>query len=137
MSLIKPETPEERRRVIRNFGLLMSLVFGLLSAALLWKSRPAAPYCLALTAFFGLSALLAPGVLAPLERIWMKFAEKLSVVMTYVIVTLTFYLAVTPLALMFRLFGKDSLGKKFDRKLGSYWIPVEENGPGTRPYLPY
>ena len=138
MSLInRPETIEERRKKVREFGLLMALVFGVLGAMLLWKSRPATPYVLAVTAFFGLSAILAPAILDPLERVWMKFAEKLSVVMTYVIVTLTFYLAITPIAVLLRLLGKDSLGKHFDRSKDTYWIPVEENGPGTRPYAPY
>ena len=138
MSLInRPETPEERRKKVREFGLLMALVFGGLGAALLWKSRPATPYVLALTAFFGLCGLLAPAVLDPLERIWMKFAQKLSIVMTYVIVTLTFFLAITPIAVVVRMLGKDPLGKKFDPSVDTYWIPAEENGPASRPYAPY
>ena len=60
-----------------------------------------------------------------------------AVVMTTVILVLTFVLAILPAGLLQRLFRRDMLGLKFDAKRDSYWAPVEPDGPWSRPDKPY
>ncbi len=108
-----------------------------ISGMLLWKGRWTALITIGIGAFFLLMGLFAPKLLGPIERVWLKFGEKLSVVMTYVIVTITFFMVVTPIALITRLIGRDALGLKIEPERESYWEPTEKDGPGTRPYLPY
>lgn len=111
-----------------------SCAFGLL---LLWWSNVLGPYLLGAGAAFLAAGLLFPRVLAPIERGWMKFAEALSTVMTVVILTVTFFLVITPIGLLRRALGNDSLGMKFGRKSASYWVPVPPDGPGSRPDKPF
>ncbi len=127
----------ERLRVLRNFGLVLGTAFGLLDAFLYWRGRPSAPVFFGISAFFFLGAFLFPAKLDKFEIYWMKFAEKLSVVMTFLILTLTFIVAIIPLGLFLRLIGKDLLNLKIKKEDKSYWIPVPSDAPGTRPYLPY
>jgi len=54
---------------------------------------------------------------------WMTLAFALGFVMSNVILTLFFFLLVTPIGLLSRLFGKDFLARKLDRHAASYWIP--------------
>ncbi len=53
---------------------------------------------------------------------WFKLSETLGYVMSRVILTLVFFLVLTPVALLSRLFRKkDLLGKNFDRTVSSYF----------------
>jgi hypothetical protein len=135
MNLIENSQSDLKRN--RDFGLLMALVFSILGGALLWKGSANCLYLFALASVFLLAAIYVPLGLSPLEKAWMKFAEKLSVVMTYFLVTLSFFVAIVPMSILLRLLGKDLLGLALEPEKGSYWEPVEVDGPGTRPYTPY
>ena len=67
----------------------------------------------------------------------MKFAEIMGAIMTRVILTITFFLIVTPIGFIMRLAGKDSLGLRKNADASTFWIPVEPDGPGTRPDKPF
>jgi hypothetical protein len=54
-----------------------------------------------------------------------------------VILTITFFLVITPLAVIRRLKGDDALGLRFDPAMESYWTPVEPDGSCARPDKPY
>ena len=60
----------------------------------------------------------------------MKFAHALGWVNTRIIHTLVYYLIFTPLALVFRVIGKDPMNRKFQAG-HSYWV-VRENAPFDR-----
>jgi len=70
---------------------------------------------------------LAPIVVKPLYYAWMTMALALGFVMTRVLLTIFFFLVLTPVALIFRLLRRDPLNRKLDRAAESYWIP--------KPYL--
>lgn len=137
MALIKKDDKEARRKVLRDFGLVMTLALSVIGGILLWGGSPSCLYLFTPASFFLICAIFAPDVLEPLERVWMKFADKLNVVVTAILMTLTFYLMITPIGLIMRLLGKDLLSLKLDPEKDSYWVPVEEDAPGTRPFLPY
>lgn len=127
---------EETAR-LRRFGLVMVAAFGALGGLALWRGRPTGWYLLAVAGGFLVAAGLAPALLRPVERGWMAFAAVLQRVMTTLILTLTYYLMVTPLGVCMRLFGKAPLRKNGDPQEQTYWIPTEEEGPQTRPDKPY
>jgi hypothetical protein len=133
--LTKPilKTPRE----LRTFALIMTGALGLLGVLLLWRGRSAWPYLLGLAALFLILGLAAPTLLRPVERLWMKLAHVLGIVMTFVILTLTFYLVLTPLGLLLRLLGKRPLDLPFEPDRSSYWVPIDPDGPATRPDRPY
>lgn len=122
---------------LRKFGLVMAAAWAVLASVSWWRSSPAAVYLAGLAIVFLGPAILWPRALGPVERAWMTFANVLSVVMTRVILTLTFYLVITPIGLLLRLLHKDVLGLRADRKAQSFWLPIEPNGPSTRPDKPY
>ena len=130
---MRPKTSRE----LRKFGFVMAGAFGVLGAIAAWRGRPAAPHLLAVAVLFVLPALAWPRILAPIERAWMKLAEAIGSVMTVVILTLAFIVVFTPMGIILRLLGKDLLGLKPDRKLQTYWTPVEADGPATRPDKPF
>ncbi len=133
----RPEAGGKPRRELRRFGYTMAVALALLAALLLWRQRPAWPFVAGGAALFAVLALVAPQSLRAVERAWMMVAGWLSVVMTYVVLTLAFFLVVTPLGLIRRVFRHDPLHLKLDRDASSYWVAVEPDGPGSRPDRPY
>lgn len=125
------------REALRRFGLVMAVPLAVLGGALLWKGRPAGPCLLAAAAVFAVLAVGAPRLLAPVERWWMAFARVLGTAMTYVVLTLTWVLLVTPIALVMRLAGKDPLALRRRRERPTRWVPVEPDGPCSRPDKPF
>jgi ABC-type uncharacterized transport system permease subunit len=53
----------------------------------------------------------------------------LGAVMSAVILTLLFYLVITPLGLVMRLVGEDPMRRRFEPELPSYWIRRKSAGP--------
>lgn len=63
-------------------------------------------------------------LLKALYGYWMKFAHALGWVNTRIILSLVYFLIFTPLALIFRLLGKDPMERRFE-VVESYWIKRE------------
>lgn len=125
------------RRKLKKFGLTMFGALAVLAVLLLLRQRSAWPWLAGCSSLFLLSALVKPGILAPVEKVWMGFAGVLGFVMTNVLLTLVFFIGVMPTGLLMRLFGKDPIRKGFKKNSGSYWIDVRNDGPGGRPDKPY
>ena len=126
---------------LRKFGRVMAGAFGVVALIIFWRSGwTQTPWVerfgIAAAAFLALS-IVWPKALAPIEWAWMKLAMVLNYVMTRVLLTLVFFLAVTPVGLIFKLFKKDPLDRSFDRSKGTYWVDPEQDGPWTRPEKPY
>jgi Saxitoxin biosynthesis operon protein SxtJ len=121
-------------RELRKFGLTVGGVFLFLGVLLLLRHRPS------YLVFCGAGALLvAFGVIWPraLKYVyiaWMTLAFTLGFVMSNVILTLFFFLVVTPIGLLARLFGKDFLARKWDKQAPSYWIPYGREAKPANSY---
>jgi hypothetical protein len=127
----------DQRRHLRKFGLIMSVPFVLLSAFLFYKGRPAAPYFLVPGALLALFGLVWPLALGPVEKGWMWFAGKLQIVSTTIILSVAFYLIVTPIGLFMRITGRDLLKIRRHDEQESFWLPADKEGSATRYKKPY
>ena len=78
-----------------------------------------------------LAALAVPRLLAPANRLWMKFGLLLHRVTNPLIMGLLFYLTVTPTALIMRALGKDPLSLRLDPEARTYWIDRDPPGPSA------
>ncbi len=125
------------KKELRNFGITIGIAFAILGGLFFWRGKPAWIYLEIIACVFLLFGLIYPKILSPVEYIWMKFAHYLGIVVTHILVTLTFYVVITPLGLLLRLLGKDLLEMNFRKKKDSYWIPSDPNGPASRPEKPY
>jgi hypothetical protein len=117
-----PTTPKD----IRKFGLLFTCVFLLLAAYSAYRGGGAWPWLLGVATFFLLTGLFLHFVLRPIYIGWMKFAFLLGWVNTRLILGVFFYVILTPIGLIMRLFGRDPLHRKFDRKATTYWEKREQ-----------
>lgn len=132
-----PKVAAKSARELRRFGLVMTIPLTVLGGLMVWRGRGAGPYLLVVGGAFLLTALLAPRALGPVERVWMRFAERVSVVSTFVILTLSYFLVITPFGLVLRAMGKDLLQMRWNRAGSTYWHPVEGDSGEARPDRPY
>ena len=78
--------------------------------------------------------LVTPSLLKPIQKVWMSLAIVIGWFVTRVILTVLFYLVVTPIGLVAKLSGKRFLDINFDRGVDSYWIPRETTKFNKRSY---
>jgi hypothetical protein len=107
----------------RKFGLMVGGVLLALGGIGLWRHHTGIAARIALIAGVSLAVLgvLAPRALTPLERVWMRTAAVLGWLNTRILLTALFLLVFTPLALVRRLLGKDSLDRRFEPDRATYW----------------
>jgi hypothetical protein len=109
------------KKDLRKFGLTIGIAFVLLALLLFITKKSSFPYFGSLGLLLILIGLAAPVILKPLNKIWMSLAIVLGWIMTRVILIILFYLAVTPIGLLVKLFRKDFLDMKIDKNKDSYW----------------
>jgi len=133
-----PARPAMRSgRELRKFGLVMAGAFGVLGGLAAWRGRAAGPVLLGVAVAFLLLGLAFPRLLRPVEKAWMAVARAIGVVMTHVILTLFYYLVITPFGIAMRIAGRDPLKLKAAPARESFWEPVDPEGSAARPDKPY
>ena len=113
------------KKALRNFGLVIAVPLAIIAVILFWKGNTSGYYWGGAAIVLALLGLSAPLILRPLYVIWMTFAFVLSIVMTYLLLTLFFFLVMTPVALVIKLLGKDLLNRKFPGNQSTYWVDAE------------
>lgn len=118
------------RKTLRNFGLVVGIVLVGVATFFSWKSAWAPSPLTVSAGIAGLSllaaGLLVPRLLGPVYPVWMAFALVLGTIMTAVLLSLVFYLVVTPIGLVLKVLGKDPMHRRPDPSLASYWIARSE-----------
>jgi len=115
-------------RELRKFGLLVGGVFTALGSILWARGKGHFVYFLTPgVLLLALGWLFAKG-LKPVYVAWMSLAIVLGFLISNVILTIFFFLVITPIGLVARCLGKDFLRLKLDRSAKTYWLPVERRG---------
>lgn len=111
---------------IRKFGLVAFVLFGCLCALGLWSEK-LLPTCLfGLLSILGCGFIVIPSRLKPVYVGWLKIAHFLGTIVTILMLTLAYYLVITPSALIKRIFGGRPLPVMPDKKASSYWVDRAE-----------
>ena len=112
----------------RKFGITVGIAFLVLAALLyFWRHRETAAAVLgAIGALLVLAALVMPTRLGPLERAWMGLAKAISKVTTPVFMGVVFFVVVTPIGLVMRLFRRRPL--VHPERDGSFWLAPASGG---------
>jgi len=118
--------------MLRKFGLLVGAIFALLGCKPLWAFSHFVPHLVEgatpryWAAFLG-GALIVLGLVFPAAlrqpyRGWMLIGAGLGWVNTRIILGVVFFAIVTPLGILKRMVGKDSMSRKLDPKAESYRV---------------
>ena len=124
-------TSELPRRTITSFALIVSGALLVIAAYQRW--RGAEPWVVltlvSIAAVLSLLSAVAPRTLHPVYRGWMHLGEALGWLNTRILLTLVFFLVVTPIGLLMRLFGRSPISTA---RRDSYWTDVDPHSYGDR-----
>jgi hypothetical protein len=132
--------PDNRK--LRTFATGALVAFGLLGVWIAWKTggfagTAALVWPVRLWAFGLLSGIVGwvyPKGILPLYWVLTAVSLPIGIVVSFLVVAIVFYLIVTPIGLVFRMAGRDILGRRPDRKVESYWLERPEQAPPERYY---
>jgi hypothetical protein len=127
MSLIRIEHNPSRGQ-LALFGLLWLVVFSAIGLMLVLRdgSRP-----VAIASF--VAAAVVPAIGWPFPRVMRWFylgmaylTLPIGYVVSHLLLAVVYYLVLTPIGLLMRIFGYDPMHRRFDRDAASYWVPRQQ-----------
>ena len=111
---------------IRKFGIVAFIFFGFLAALGYWKQKFIFMLLFGLLSLMGMGFILLPVHLYPMYQAWLKFAHFMNRAVTLLILTIAYYLVITPSALVKRMISGRPLPIKPDPNVASYWVSRSE-----------
>ena len=115
----------------RKFGLIFAAIFALFTLvgwfgfdAILWWAMVA-------SGTFLILALIVPGLLMPLNRLWGLLTGRIHRVVNFTLLASFFYLFILPFGLVMKLFGRDAMDRTPGPNATSYWRPVTRHTDAT------
>ncbi len=76
-------------------------------------------------------ARLVPPLFKFIFRQWVAFSVIIGYFISRILLTLIFFLVITPTGLLMKLFGKDPMDRKIDPQASTYWIEHEQPSDST------
>ena len=124
---------EAGTRDLRQFGIILGVVLGSLGFIYFMRGRlNTYPWFLGFAAAALLSGIFIPRALKPVFFVFTKVTRAIGWFNTRVILVLVYYLLLTPIGLLIRIFRNDPLDQKIDRAAESYWIKRKNASAGRR-----
>ncbi len=108
---------------LRKFGLIVGGIFLIIGGwPLVWRGGDIRLWALWLGAILVPVGLVVPAALAPVFRIWMKVGHVLGWINTRIILGILFFGLITPMGIVMRLFGWDSMRRVLVRDAQTYRV---------------
>tara|TARA_Y100000817_G_C16557926_1_gene411815 strand:- start:4 stop:384 length:381 start_codon:yes stop_codon:yes gene_type:complete len=106
----------------KSFGLLFFVVFLIIGLWPLKNGESLNFYFITVSVVFLILGLLNSKLLSPLNKSWIKLGEILGIIIAPIVMALVYFVILTPISIIVRVFGKDLLGLKFFKEKDTYWI---------------
>ena len=106
----------------KSFGLLFFVVFLIIGLWPLKNGENLNFYFISASVIFLILGLINSKLLSPLNKSWIKLGEILGIIIAPIVMALVYFVVLTPISIIVRIFGKDLLGLKFLKEKETYWI---------------
>lgn len=106
----------------KSFGILFFIVFLIIGIWPLLSSGPLRLWSVIIALFFLILGLFNSRILTPLRILWIKFGELLGKIVAPIVMSIVFFVIITPIGVFLKIIGKDVLSLKLDKNIKSYWI---------------
>ena len=113
----------------RSFGIVFFIFFLIISIIPLFINGELRIWSLIIGIIFFVLGLTNSKILTPLNKFWFKLGIFLGNFVSPIVMGFIFFVVITPISLIMKLFGKDVLNLK-KNKQASYWI--EKTGPKSK-----
>ena len=111
----------------KGFGLLFFAVFLIIGLWPLINGESPRIVFFIIGLIFLILGLVNSKILTPLNKAWVKFGELLGKIIAPIVMAGVYFIVLTPISIIVRLFGKDLLKVKFSKKSKSYWIKRDKD----------
>ena len=118
---------------IRSFGFTIGIILFIVSGVLFYFGKESYQITVIIASIFMGLGLIIPQLLKPIYFVWMTFAAILGWIMTRVILSIVFYLVMTPIGMITRMLGEDFLALKKNNS-DSYWNHRNSNYETNQDY---
>lgn len=112
---------------VKNSGYLFFIIFFAIFAYQLFYEKNLNYILIFISFFFLVSAIFYFQILIIFYEVWIKFGLFLGKFISPIVMAIIFFLIITPIGIIIKVFKKDVLNLKFNKNLLSYWITKEEN----------
>ncbi len=114
------------KKEIRKFGAVALLFLGSLCIIAVWRQKVLVACFFGVLSLLGTGFLILPGILRPVYDKWLQIAHFMGKSITVIMLTMVYYLVITPFALMKKIFGGSPIPLKPDKSVSSYWVSRSE-----------
>ena len=132
MALVKMEW-NPTAKMLKTFGIIGIVAFPLLALAVYYRFNlfalippsgmmPTVWVLLGLAAYCGIGAAAAPMILKPLFIGMSVVGVPIGIVVSFLMLAIIYFLVITPIALIFKIIGRDSMTRKFEPAAQTYWV---------------
>lgn len=131
---MNPVTRAPSESDLRWFGVIVLLFFGIVGGLVLWQLGSIFAARILWGTGLGIAGLyyLARPLRRPIYSVWMRAVTPIGWVVSHLVLGAIYYLVITPIALVMRLFGRDELKQRLDPSAPSYWSEREPAGDVAR-----
>ena len=105
----------------KSFGILFFIVFLLIALWPVKDSESIRVWSMIISLLFLILGIINSKFLTPLKKGWIKLGEILGKFIAPIVMGFIYFVVITPIGILLRLFGKDLLNIKFNKNK-SYWI---------------
>ena len=109
----------------KSFGIVFFTVFLIIAIWPLLNGYEIRYWSLIISIVFLLLGILNSKILTPLNKIWFKIGILLGNVISPIVMSIIFFLVVTPTSFIMKILGKDLLNLRKNTK-NSYWIEKKD-----------
>jgi hypothetical protein len=113
-------------KAVKKTGITVGLVLIIISFILWWLGKNSFVYFSSAGGVFIILSFIALPLLRPFHKLWIGLSLVLGFVMSRIILTILFYLVVTPIGLLAKLVGKKFMPLGFDKTAKTYWEKREK-----------
>jgi hypothetical protein len=116
------------------FGLMFLVFFGLVGGFLWWRfeAQNAAYAVWGVAGAVTGAYYVVPGLQKPIYLGWLYAAYPIGWVISHVVMGVIYFLVITPIAVVFKLMGRDALNRKIDKSAQTYWVEHRTGGDPKR-----
>jgi hypothetical protein len=111
------------RKELRQFGLLVGAVFTVIGLwPVVFRGEPLRLWAIGIGGLLIAFGGILPQLLAPIHKGWMWVGHIMGWINTRILLGIVFYALVTPIGLVFRLMGKDTMRQAFAESSTTYRV---------------
>jgi hypothetical protein len=140
--MLIPVTLRPSRRQLRTFGLITAVLTAVVGASFYFRGHmwgisvePALGSQLGhilwgASVALVVAAFAVPKAFVPLYVLLTVVTLPIGFVMSHILIATIYFVIITPIALVMRVLGRDTMTRKLDRAAPTYWVKRSETKPG-------